>query len=347
MTTRTLFSFLVLSSLAALPAAAAPEKVPTKSGSTEGVARTAPPQQLKPGEYFWHPEASPAGPLVMVVSIPDQRANVYRNGVIIGATTVSTGKKGHETPTGVFTILEKDVDHHSSIYNNAPMPYMERLTWSGVALHAGKLPGYPASHGCVRMPYEFAKLLFGETHKGITVVVSDESQFPSTVAHPGLFAPIDRPGSRSRSRCASATTSGSPRAPPRGRSRSSSAARTAGSGSSATASRSGARPSRSPIPGRQLMPHVFTLLERDAGRTRPRWMVRGRAADGRVVDGPASRGHPDPPRVRRQGDRRDGTPGTTMLVTPTTATGETTTPPRLHGDRLREGSPEAQDKKKG
>ncbi len=111
MTTRTLLSILALSSLAALPAAAAPEKVPTKAGSTEGVARTAPPQQLKPGEYVWHPEASPVGPLVIVVSIPDQRANVYRNGVIIGATTVSTGKKGHETPTGVFTVLEKDADH--------------------------------------------------------------------------------------------------------------------------------------------------------------------------------------------------------------------------------------------
>ncbi len=74
----------------------------------------------------------------------------YRNGVRIAVSTCSTGKKGHETPTGVFTILEKDKDHHSSTYNNAPMPNMNRLTWSGVALHAGNLPGYPASHGCVR-----------------------------------------------------------------------------------------------------------------------------------------------------------------------------------------------------
>ena len=117
-----------------------------------------------------------------------------RDAVLIGASTVSTGKKGHATPTGVFTILQKNEDHYSSIYNAAPMPYMQRLTWSGVALHAGRLPGYPASHGCVRMPYEFARLLFAESATGITVVVSDEKTYPSTVAHPGLFAPINTKG---------------------------------------------------------------------------------------------------------------------------------------------------------
>jgi len=121
-------------------------------------------------------------------------AYVYRNGVIIGASTVSTGKKGHETPTGVFTILQKNEDHYSNLYNNAPMPYMQRLTWSGVAIHAGKLPGYPASHGCVRMPYDFAQKLFAETKTGLTVVVSDEKQFPDTVAHPGLVAPVNVTG---------------------------------------------------------------------------------------------------------------------------------------------------------
>jgi hypothetical protein len=119
---------------------------------------------------------------------------VYRNGVLIGASTVSTGKKGHETPTGVFTILQKHEDHYSNLYDDAPMPYMQRLTWSGVALHAGRLPGYPASHGCVRMPYDFANRLFGETKAGVTVVVSDEKQFPATVAHPGLVAPVDAAG---------------------------------------------------------------------------------------------------------------------------------------------------------
>ena len=132
--------------------------------------------------------------MVLVVSLPQQIAYVYRNGVLIGATTVSTGKKGKETPTGVFTILQKNVDHYSNIYNSAPMPYMQRLTWSGIALHAGKLPGYPASMGCVRMPYDFAKLLYAESSTGITVVVSDAKSFPTTVANPGLFAPIGTKG---------------------------------------------------------------------------------------------------------------------------------------------------------
>ena len=169
-------------------------RTPPTSTSTMGQPVVAPPTTLKPGEYLWHPQAAPRGPMVMVVSLPEQIAYVYRNGVLIGASTVSTGKKGHETPTGVFTILQKHADHYSSIYDSAPMPYMQRLTWSGVALHAGRLPGYPASHGCVRMPYDFAKKLFDESSTGITVVVSNEKEFPSTVAHPGLFAPIDTKG---------------------------------------------------------------------------------------------------------------------------------------------------------
>ena len=96
----------------------------------------------------------------MIVSLPEQLAYVYRNGVVIGVATVSTGKKGHETPTGVFTILQKDANHHSSLYNNAPMKFQERLTWDGVALHAGGLPGYPSSHGCVHLPSKFAEELF-------------------------------------------------------------------------------------------------------------------------------------------------------------------------------------------
>ena len=121
------------------------------------------PTDLKPGQFLWHPEISPAGPIVLVVSLDEQRAYVYRNGIAIGLSTISSGKPGHETPTGVFTILQKDKDHKSSKYNAAPMPYMQRLTWDGVALHAGNIPGYPASHGCVRLPYEFSKLLFDAT----------------------------------------------------------------------------------------------------------------------------------------------------------------------------------------
>lgn len=142
--------------------------------------------ELKPGEFSWRPERSPAGPVAIVVSIPDQRVHVYRNGIRIGVSTCSTGKPGHETPTGVFTILQKDKDHRSSTYNNAPMPNMSRLTWDGVALHAGKLPGYPASHGCVSVPLAFSEKLFGVTHVGTPVIVAGAHSDPVDVVHPGL-----------------------------------------------------------------------------------------------------------------------------------------------------------------
>ncbi|PDQ18401.1 L,D-transpeptidase [Mesorhizobium sanjuanii] len=141
---------------------------------------------LANGEFNWFPERSPSGPVVVIVSIPDQVVHVYRNGIRIAASTCSTGKAGHETPTGVFKILEKDKDHKSSTYNDAPMPNMNRLTWSGVALHAGNLPGYPASHGCVRLPMGFSALLFSITKVGMTVVIADEDSQPSSVVHPGM-----------------------------------------------------------------------------------------------------------------------------------------------------------------
>lgn len=142
--------------------------------------------QLKNGEFNWFPERSPAGPILIIVSIPDQLVHVFRNGVRVAASTCSTGKPGHRTPTGVFKILEKDKHHHSSTYNNAPMPNMNRLTWSGIALHAGNLPGYPASHGCVRLPMQFSELLFGITRKGMTVVIADDHSQPAAVTHPGM-----------------------------------------------------------------------------------------------------------------------------------------------------------------
>jgi hypothetical protein len=145
------------------------------------------PATLKPGEFTWNPERSPEGPVVVLVSIPKQWVVVYRNGVQIAASTCSTGRPGHRTPAGVFVVLEKDKTHHSSTYDNAPMPYMERLTWNGVALHAGNLPGYPASHGCVRLPLEFAKLLFGVTTLGTPVVVADGDVAASDLQHPGLL----------------------------------------------------------------------------------------------------------------------------------------------------------------
>ena len=143
-------------------------------------------EQLQNGEFNWFPERSAAGPVVVIVSIPDQRVHVYRNGIRIAASSCSTGKPGHRTPTGVFKILQKDKNHRSSTYNNAPMPNMNRLTWSGIALHAGNLPGYPASHGCVRLPIAFSERLFQVTRLGMTVVIADENSAPSVVVHPGL-----------------------------------------------------------------------------------------------------------------------------------------------------------------
>jgi hypothetical protein len=142
--------------------------------------------ELRPGEFTWHPERSPAGPVAVIASIPEQRVHVYRNGVRIGVSTCSTGKPGHETPTGVFVVLQKDKNHRSSTYNNAPMPNMNRLTWGGIALHAGKLPGYPASHGCVRLPSDFSARLFSVTHIGTPVIISGSHTDPWDLIHPGL-----------------------------------------------------------------------------------------------------------------------------------------------------------------
>jgi len=116
------------------------------------------------------------GSLFVVINLASQRAMVYRDGVLIGASTISTGTKDRETPTGVFPILEKQLMHRSSTYDNAPMPYMQRLTSKGVALHAGNLPGYAASHGCIRLPAGFAKLLYGATAIGTPVMITDSAQ---------------------------------------------------------------------------------------------------------------------------------------------------------------------------
>jgi hypothetical protein len=139
---------------------------------------------LEPGQFEWHPERSPDGPLLVVCSIDDQVLYVYRNGVQIARSTVSTGREGKRTPTGVFTILQRKIDHESSIYKGAKMPYMQRLTWTGIAMHAGELPGYPASAGCIRLPYEFSKLVYGEMQNGSTVVITRKESTPSKSASP-------------------------------------------------------------------------------------------------------------------------------------------------------------------
>ena len=142
--------------------------------------------QLKPGQYVWAPERAPSGPALVVVNLATQRLAMFRGGVPIAASTISSGKPGHETPTGVFTILQKNEKHFSRTYNNAAMPNMQRLTWKGVALHAGNLPGYPASHGCVRLPLQFSKLLFGETSLGMTVVITSLPNVPRGSGPPGI-----------------------------------------------------------------------------------------------------------------------------------------------------------------
>lgn len=126
------------------------------------------------GQFVWDPDGAPSGPIRIVVSLPTQTAYVLQGGALIGVSSVSSGRPGHDTPTGVFNVLEKDPDHHSSLYDDAPMPFMQRLTWDGVALHAGKVPNHPASHGCIRLPLEFARALYGVTRVGARVEVTDE-----------------------------------------------------------------------------------------------------------------------------------------------------------------------------
>ncbi len=137
--------------------------------------------------------ALPKGPLQIVVSIADQHVTLYSNGVRITQSPVSTGVPGRPTPTGVFSIIQKDRFHHSNLYSNAPMPYMERITWSGVALHEGPLPGYPASHGCIRLTHDFAARLWQITRLGVRVIVARNDVIPADFAHPHLFEPKAKP----------------------------------------------------------------------------------------------------------------------------------------------------------
>ncbi len=129
---------------------------------------------LAPNRFLWNDNAT-LEPVSIVISIPDQKAYVYRGELLIGASTVSTGKDGKDTPLGVFPILQKSEKHRSNLYDDAPMPFMQRLTWDGVAIHAGMNPGFPASHGCIRVPTQFAKKLFAVTSKGTPVLVTDAS----------------------------------------------------------------------------------------------------------------------------------------------------------------------------
>lgn len=144
---------------------------------------------LAPNQYVWLDRtatADPAAidPLMVVISIADQRAYVYRGERLVAASSVSTGKDGKETPIGTYTILQKKEAHRSNLYNNASMPFMQRLTWDGIAIHAGANPGFPASHGCIRVPSAFAKRLFAATTLGTTVTVVDEPIDPAVPPPP-------------------------------------------------------------------------------------------------------------------------------------------------------------------
>src|SRR5262245_40821876 len=141
-----------------------------------------------PGVKAAAPEKLPPGPVHIVISIKQQRLTLYVNGQPYAQSPVSTGVPGHPTPQGVFAVIQKNLHHRSNIYSDAPMPYMQRITWSGVAMHEGKLPGYPASHGCIRLPREFAQRLWGMTRIGARVIIAQDEVAPHDITHTRLAA---------------------------------------------------------------------------------------------------------------------------------------------------------------
>src|SRR5580700_1410844 len=169
---------LTLAAMAALTALTAP-------GLTSGALAAKQPAQ--PVEAAAPREAGE--PIMAVVSIKSQRVTFYDAEGWILRAPVSTGTTGRETPAGVFALLEKDKDHHSSMYDDAWMPNMQRITWNGIALHGGPLPGYAASHGCVRMPFDFAEKMFDRTSIGMRVIISPNDAAPVDFTHPALFTP--------------------------------------------------------------------------------------------------------------------------------------------------------------
>ena len=135
------------------------------------------------------PQGPPKGPLQIIISIADQRISLYDNGALIARSSVSTGVQGYPTPLGIFSVISKERWHRSNIYSAAPMPYMQRITWSGIALHAGVLPGYPASHGCIRLSNDFAIRLWHLTERGTRVIIAPEDVQPVEIANRHLSVP--------------------------------------------------------------------------------------------------------------------------------------------------------------
>ena len=148
---------------------------PASAAGMDALAITEAAATLPPNRFVWTAAADAPGRVSVLISIPDQRAYVFRGERLVAASSVSTGSDEKPTPTGTFTILQKKEQHRSNLYDDASMPFMQRLTWDGVALHAGRNPGFPASHGCIRLPSAFAKKLFAVTQLGATVEVTDEA----------------------------------------------------------------------------------------------------------------------------------------------------------------------------
>jgi hypothetical protein len=152
--------------------------VATQEGP-QAAAASRPVGILAPGTFRWLSDGPWDGPIYMIISIERQMVHVYDGDQLIAMASVSTGKKGHGTPKGDYPILQKRKFHRSNIYSNAPMPFMQRLTWDGIALHAGHNPGFPASHGCIRLPYAFAQQLFHITQIGTLVSVTASRSNPA------------------------------------------------------------------------------------------------------------------------------------------------------------------------
>jgi hypothetical protein len=148
--------------------------------------------------------AEPVEPIMAIVSLRSQQITVYDAKGWILRAPVSSGQKGRETPAGIFSVIEKQAEHYSNLYDDAYMPHMQRITWSGIALHGGPLPGHPASHGCVRMPYDFAKRLFGMSKLGMRVIVAPSDVAPVEIVHPALFPTQPRACTAAAARAAEA-----------------------------------------------------------------------------------------------------------------------------------------------
>jgi len=191
-----LWRIAVLTAAGAIGNAAQAEAALSWPDSDSGYSRTRPamPQprqkphrrQAKKIEAPERESGKPQGPLVIAISIDRQNLRIYDANGFFAETPISTGMKGHPTPMGVFSVIQKQKLHHSNIYSGAPMPYMQRITWSGIAIHAGVLPGYPASHGCIRMPMAFAMKMWNWTKMGARVVVTPGEMTPASFTHPLL-----------------------------------------------------------------------------------------------------------------------------------------------------------------